>query len=574
MQLDNYKIYWSREKNVPIIINEDKDTILMKNQELEYITVDLRPVFLEEKHLIKNLFELDNTIYYRSVWCSKQGRYFIDGKPIKRSIIKAIKEIKNIDCFRKLILDFQKTDEMIITEIKIFKTFVEENKEHMYYLLQSKQRDIEGHYIGAYPFIDEVIEKYKNRVPIVSFSGGKDSAVVSHMVTKATNNQSILHLFGDTTLELPLTYQYIKEFKEKNPATPFFEERNDENDFLEMCKEIGPPSRVKSWCCSIFKTGPMGTTLSNFDMDFLTFYGIRRKESVARSKYQKVSKTPKIEGGIVSSPIIDWMDLDIWLYIISESIDFNFSYRQGFPRVGCWMCPNNSDFSQFLARIYVNKSHCNTIKFDSDDWEKFIYNFSEKVVRNYHEVNKIDISKEELLKKVEYYVENSKWKARQGGDGVEKSKRTIINKKECIDEKNTYSISLNRPIDNEFTTFFKPFGKLSFRSQGASQEMFVINKNHDATMKVIFKNGEKEIRVTIIDLKDRYLYGKIIRQLNKFNICIYCQACNSTCNFGALSVVNGKYFIDESKCVHCLNCISRFESGCLVASTLKIKNKE
>ena len=238
------------------------------------------------------------------------------------------------------------------------------------------------------------------------------------------------------------------------------------------------------------------------------------------------------------------------------------------------MCPNNSDLSQLLAKIYVNKSNCKNIKFDYNDWEKFIYDFSSKIVKNYNEVNKINISKEKLDKDIKYYVENSKWKARQGGDGVEKSKHTIIRKKECINEKNTYNLSLNRPIDDEFTTFFKPFGKLLFRNQGDSQEMFVINSNNDAIVKIIFKNGEKEIRVTIIDLKDRYLYGKIIRQLNKFNGCIYCQACNSTCNFGALSVVNGKYFIDESKCVHCLNCVNRFDSGCLVASTLKIKTKE
>lgn len=574
MKVDNYKVYWHKVRNIPLVINEDKDTLLIKNKRLVYIAMDLRPVFLEEKHLIKTLFELDDSIYYKSVWCSKQGRYYVDGKAVKNSIVKAMNEVKDMNYFRKKVLNFQKSQEMINTETQILKNFVEENKEHLYYLLESREKDSEGYYIGAYPFIDEVIEKYKNRVSMVSFSGGKDSTVVSNLVRKATNNQSILHIFGDTTLELPLTYEYIENFKKKNPKIPFFEERNDENNFFDMCKEIGPPSRVKSWCCSIFKTGPMGTTLSNFDMDFLTFYGIRRKESTIRSKYQKVSKTPKIHGGIVNSPIIDWLDLDVWLYILSENIQFNFSYRQGFPRVGCWMCPNNSDVSQFLAKIYVNKSYCNTIKFDSNDWEKFIYDFSEKIVRNYYEVNKIDISKDELEKEVAYYVKNSKWKARQGGDGVEKSKHTIINKKECIDEKNTYNISLNRPVDDEFTTLFKPFGKLSFRNQGASQEMLVINNTGDAIIKIILKNGEKGIRITIIDMKDRYLYGKIIRQLNKFNVCIYCQACNSTCNFGALSVVNGKYFIDENKCTHCLNCVNRFDSGCLVTSTLKIKIKE
>ena len=349
----DWGIYWDNSNNIPIILNKDLESIRIKSESLLEIAQDLRPVFLEEKHLLKKLFQLEDDIYFKSVWCTKQGRYIIDGVPLKKSIVRTINELQNFDEFRVEVLSFTKTDEMIQQEESIFNKFVEENRNHLNLLLNSKERDREGQYIGAYPFIEEVIEKYSKRVPMVSFSGGKDSTVVSHLVRKALNNQSILHIFGDTTLELPLTYKYVERFKEENQMTPFFDERNEENNFFEMCKEIGPPSRVKSWCCSIFKTGPMGTTLSSFEEDFLTFYGVRRKESASRSKYSKVSKTPKIHGGIVASPVIDWYDLDIWLYILSEKIDFNESYRQGFPRVGCWMCPNNSDISQFLAKIYV-----------------------------------------------------------------------------------------------------------------------------------------------------------------------------------------------------------------------------
>lgn len=409
---------------------------------------------------------------------------------------------------------------------------------------------------------------------MVSFSGGKDSTVVSHLVRKALNNQSILHIFGDTTLELPLTYKYVERFKEENPMTPFFDEKNEENNFFQMCKEIGPPSRVKSWCCSIFKTGPMGTTLTNFDEDFLTFYGVRRKESASRSKYLKVSKTPKIHGGIVASPVIDWFDLDIWLYILSEKIDFNDNYKLGFPRVGCWMCPNNSDISQFLAKIYVSRDEYGEINFDYKEWEEFLYDFSYKIVKEYHLENNIPLSQEELKEEVEKYVKNNKWKTRQGGAGLEKSKDLNFKQKECVNEKNTYILNLNRDIDEEFITLFKPFGKISISNSGKSQEMYVLNREKEALFKILFKEKNREIKITLINLKDKYLYGKIIRQINKFNTCIYCQACNSTCSFGALSVINGKYTIDENKCVHCLNCVTKFDMGCLVASALRTKSKE
>ncbi|MGL5024103.1 MAG: phosphoadenosine phosphosulfate reductase family protein [Cetobacterium sp.] len=569
-----WSIYWSKEKNIPIILDKNSDDVAIKSQKLEEIAQDLRPVFLEEKHLLKKMFHFEESIYYSSIWCTKQGRYIINGIPFKESMVKKINDLENFEIFREEVLSFKKTEEMILAENNIFKDFVFENERHLSYLLNSRELDGEGYFVGAYPFIEDVSKKYSNRINMVSFSGGKDSTVVSHLVRKALNNQSILHIFGDTTLELPLTYEYVKKFKEENPMTPFFDERNEENDFFEMCKEIGPPSRVKSWCCSIFKTGPMGTTLSNFDEDFLTFYGVRRKESSSRSKYGKVTKTPKIHGGLVSSPVIDWLDIDIWLYILTENIEFNYSYRQGFSRVGCWMCPNNSDISQFLAKIHVSKKDSSELKFDYKEWEKFLYDFSNKIVNEFYLKNGIELSLEELQIKVEEYVKKNKWKARQGGDGLDKSKNVILRKKECINEKNTYILNLNRPIDEEFITLFKPFGDISISIKGTTQEMFILNRNKEALFKIVFKDKSKEIKVTLIDLKDRYLYGKITKQLNKFNTCIYCQACNSTCSFGALSVINGKYLIDEKKCVNCLNCITKFDMGCLVASALRTKIKE
>ena len=287
-----------------------------------------------------------------------------------------------------------------------------------------------------------------------------------------------------------------------------------------------------------------------------------------------MSKTPKIHGGIVASPVIDWFDLDIWLYILSEKIDFNDNYKLGFPRVGCWMCPNNSDISQFLAKIYVSRDEYGEINFDYKEWEEFLYDFSYKIVKEYHLENNIPLSQEELKEEVEKYVKNNKWKTRQGGAGLEKSKDLNFKQKECINEKNTYILNLNRDIDEEFITLFKPFGKISISNSGKSQEMYVLNREKEALFKILFKEKNREIKITLINLKDKYLYGKIIRQINKFNTCIYCQACNSTCSFGALSVINGKYTIDENKCVHCLNCVTKFNMGCLVASALRTKSKE
>ena len=565
------KIYWEKNLRIPLILNEERDTKRIVSEKLKEIGTDLRPVFLQEKHLIKELFGWDDDIYLKSIWCTKNGKYYVDGELKNVGYKEYASKIKDFDKFREKILSYIPSKEELENENIIFQNFIKYNREHLYYLLESEDVDEEENKVGAYPFIEEVIEKYKNRIPMVSFSGGKDSTVVSHLVRKALNKQEILHIFGDTTLELPLTYEYVSEFQEKYPNIPFLVEKNEENDFFEMCKEIGPPSRVKSWCCSIFKTGPMGTTLSNFDEEFLTFYGVRRKESLSRSKYKKIGKTPKIQGGIVTSPIIDWMDIDVWLYILAEKIEFNKNYKNGFPRVGCWLCPNNSEYSQLLAKIYVSKKINNKLKWDIDDWKEILYSFARKVVSNYYIDKNISISKKDLEKEIENYVEGSKWKARQGGQGLEQSKNIIFTKKECVNEKNTYIINTNRKIDKEFLSLFIPFGKLILNNKGKLQEVLVLNTKDEILFKLLYKEQDIEFRLTIVDLTDKHLYSKITRQLNKFNMCIYCQACNSTCKFGALKVINNSYTIDEDKCVHCLNCVTKFDQGCLIASALTIK---
>lgn len=290
MKNKELKIYWDFENNVPLILE--------KNDEFLEIAKDLRPVFLQEKCFLISLFsdKIGREIIKKSVWATKQNRYIVDGKLIDISPLSRFKELKKHDLeeLRKNILKISIAEEEREEEKKLFDTFIKYNRSRFNYIVKNQARDEEGEYIGAIPFIVENFEKYKNRMTLVSFSGGKDSTVVSHLVRLALNNPTILHIFGDTTLELPKTYEYIRRFQEANPFTPFFEERNEENNFFEMCEEIGPPSRVKTWCCSIFKTGPMGTTLANFDENILTFLGLRRGESVSRSKYKKVSQSPKI----------------------------------------------------------------------------------------------------------------------------------------------------------------------------------------------------------------------------------------------------------------------------------------
>ena len=547
----NYKlkIYWNAEENTPVILEEKK---AQSNKNLRYMTSDIRPVFILEKHLLKSVFEnvLDEKVYTSEIWVNKQGKYFIDGKIFNFSITSESKKIADKSKFVSNLLSFIPTQEYLEIEKKQIEKFVRLNFERYKYITEFEGVDEEGYIVGAYPFVKQMTEKYSTRINVVSFSGGKDSTVVSHIVRKALNKDEVLHVFGDTTLEFPLTYNYLERFKDNNPFIPFIEERNYENNFFEICDKIGPPSRVKSWCCSIFKTGPMGTTFAEIDAQLLTFYGIRRNESVSRSKYLRVSKSPKIEKQIVASPIIDWLDADIWLYILTEKLDFNDAYRQGFARVGCWCCPNNSYWSDFLMSIYNHEQY--------DKWRNFLLEFSKRIGKEDYET----------------YVDDGKWKARQGGTGIELAKRIRLSTKECIAENNSKSYELNREIDDEFFEMFKPFGKINFEFGNSKiGEVYILNRNNEIDFKLLAKKGSKKVRITIVNNKEQHIFSKIENQLRKFNTCIYCKACNSSCPIGALSVSLNAYKIDENLCTHCLKCVTHFNMGCLIASSLVIKKE-
>ncbi len=80
--------------------------------------------------------------------------------------------------------------------------------------------------------------------------------------------------------------------------------------------------------------------------------GIRRSESNIRKNYDRTQYESKISNQVVAMPIINWSDFDVWLYIRYKKLPFNDAYKLGYRRVGCWCCPNNSQWSELLTSIY------------------------------------------------------------------------------------------------------------------------------------------------------------------------------------------------------------------------------
>lgn len=542
-------LYWCDECNVPTY----EKVCPVCGNDGKYIATDLRPVFPEENVLISLLLH-DEPFYYQkdSVWFGG-GAYIVNGTKVRLSVTQINKKsLEEINTLKSL---YDQSAENIT--YAYFDTYIEKfvraNADRYNFITEEAVR-----------FVQQYREKYAIEDMMVSFSGGKDSTVTSHIVNRALGTNKVLHIFGDTTLEFPYTMEYKKRFNknEESQGVRVLTAKNREKNFEDLCKIVGPPSRVMRWCCTVFKTGAIQKTISSAFKDknnILSFQGIRHNESASRSKYERESESPKISKQTVASPIIDWIDFDVWLYILSTKIDFNYAYRLGWTRVGCWCCPNNGGWSEFLAKVHMYDQYIH--------WRDLLIDFAKQI-------GKPD---------PEEYVTEGGWKARQGGNGLAAAQTSVVSFEPCATEENAFNYDLQKPISEELYELFKPFGYIN-RELGNKRlgEVYVMNKAGKVVIVLQGRIGSTKLKVIIKDVhiaKAKNISvaeGKIQCQLTKYQMCLGCKACESVCKYDAISVKddgsgNITYAIDSDRCKRCTECVSHFNAGCYMRKVLCIK---
>ena len=544
-ELEKSDIYWCDNCKVPLFQSECECCSGKGTR----ITTDIRPVFPEERLLLEILLDkIPGTYEKDSVWNCSGNKYLINGKRIKFSV----KELKNkdVDDIRSKYEEASKNISYEYFEQYADK-FVQANRSRYKFIVRE-----------AVDYIKNSTKDYTAKDMFVSFSGGKDSTVTSDIVMRALSEPKILHIFGDTTLEFPETMRYVDRFKKEHPQTPVLSSRNKDKDFEELCKLVGPPSRVMRWCCTIFKTGAIQRkikTLFRNKNKIITFYGIRRSESASRSKYERETEGSKITKQITLSPIIDWKDFDVWLYMLTTKIDFNYAYRLGYARVGCWCCPNNSGWSEFLSKIHMPQQ--------SERFRQMLIDFAKQIGKPDPEV----------------YVDDGKWKARQGGNGVDYAKKTAVSFEPCALEENAFNYELQRPISEQLYELFKPFGYLNFEfGNKRLGEVYVTRKDGRLVLKLQGRIGSTTLKVTIIDYKIdgaasvKAAEDKVKCQITKYQMCMGCRACESICKHNAIVIKEDKegnldYKILDDKCVRCAECVNHYTAGCYMRKVLATK---
>ena len=516
------KLYWCKNCEVPLLTPMCYRCHTSGRQ----FIADAKPVFVEERQFLENIsgrklpgniYKSRNNVYYKGkllLSLSASGGQIV----VKRDNTLSLLDGKAVNPSQVLSLD----------------TAIAANKPVLRFLEKEAIRAI-----------DEIAQKYPNRKLVVSFSGGKDSAVVAHLVERAVGvTRPITLFFADTTLEHPETSDYVQGFADHYSLLIAIERAN--GDFFDMCVQLEPPSRIMRWCCTVFKANPLNSYL-NHNGGILSFDGIRRAESNRRRNYERISGNKKALLQLVFRPILEWSSLAVWLYIFAYKIPYNPAYDKGYARVGCIICPFSTEYDDLLTRKY----HPEMVQ----KWEHMLTSYFHK-----------EYADKFAPALVETWLQQGLWKMRKPHH---ENQPTAVRLATCPTLQE-YSYQLEAPITVEFLEYLKPLGKLTFLT---NMGLFKIYDEKKFCITGVI--GEDLLAVSFLDgdLKsDLYLFE---RQIKKAMNCVKCGACIGTCPIQAIKVQpETSFVIDERRCTNCLSCVkSKFTHyGCVALSYKRKRN--
>lgn len=397
-------------------------------------------------------------------------------------------------------------------------------------------------------FLRSTINKYPKYIPVVPFSGGKDSLVVSILTRRVIPATELLHVFSDTGIESSDTIAFVEHFQKVNPQIPLVRVVPNVN-FWDMCRLLGPPSRIKRWCCSTQKAFPLGTLYSTISLTgrVMSLCGVRRSESTARHKHEQILFNTKISDEMMVCPIIDWTNIEIWIYLLSIKQEINNAYRRGFKRIGCIHCPYNSLWSDFLKKRYY--------PYEAKRWNDFVDSY-------YSSRLPLDTQ----------IPGHRRWKTRAGGLSP-KDDLASLEVKPCTNDTNAFSVKYNKKVSKDFWEYLRPFGEVRILyDDGVIGQAIILSQDKTVLFEVQVSKSDQVRFVLHQQNNQRLLSQRIIRQVRKALACVHCGVCQLTCHQKAITA-NGRYVVDPLLCNHCLKCVTNIHGGCVAAHSTNVTGR-
>lgn len=495
------------------------------------VTKEVRPVFAEELRFLgfdKEYGWVFPDIYEPLMWAEAR-RYFYRGEFVGEAVGGGLFEkpkLKNVVAN----LSIEKVD---------LKLMLEKNMSIMNGLVQRTLKTAYNTYL-----------EYVNKVSMfyVAYSGGKDSDVMLDIIQRALPHDSFVVVFGDTTMELSTTYAAIEKAKRRWDTLEWHTAKAELSS-EDTWKAIGFPARKLRWCCSVHKTAPSISKLkeiykskypnSKKPFKVMVFDGVRAEESDARSTYSMVSDGKKHTVQFNCSPILDWGNCELFLYIFQHDLLLNTLYRYGSYRVGCKLCPMASDWYECLLNHIFPNEVAPLLNIVADSITK---RFS---------------SEEEKRK----YLQTGGWKSRIGG------KELITGSNKITEVKNGATIKLIITENNyQWDKWMSTIGPIvrtgidqySIRYNDINME-FSVRKDGNATVLTLPALIKSQSSIRFM-----YLFKNA---LSKAAYCVNCKECMAECAFDALTITDNDILIEG--CKHCECCLDS-SKGCIAARSLSI----
>lgn len=142
--------------------------------------------------------------------------------------------------------------------------------------------------------------------------------------------------YNNTTCDPPELVRFIRE------SYPEISIDMPRKSIWQLIPERGFPTRVVRWCCAELKErGGKGR---------IVLTGIRDEESPRRKKRRIVEHCLRSASKTYVHPIKFWKTRQVWEYIREREIEYCSLYDEGFSRIGCIICPFDSNVQRSMNR--------------------------------------------------------------------------------------------------------------------------------------------------------------------------------------------------------------------------------